>query len=44
MRGTSYLGLKLSWFEMLEEGGLEKKHPPDPEDCTEQEEMAFTHH
>lgn len=33
MRGTLYLGLKLSWFEMLEGGGLEKKCPPDPEDC-----------
>lgn len=32
MRGTLYLGLKLSWFEMLEGGGLEKKFPPDPED------------
>lgn len=32
MRGTLYLGLKLSWFEMLERGGLEKKFPPDPED------------
>ena len=32
MRGTLYLGLKVSWFEMLEGGGLEKKFPPDSED------------